>query len=104
MDAKTYELMTSADVTIDHIFSLFAPGITRYSLHLAIADYPIAKRDINILCDINDNKCVLAFSDEDAQFILAISDKPVIRCWMTEEPYDDDDDIIVNRAHVVIAL
>lgn len=106
MDVKTYALMTSADVTIDHIFSLLAPGVSRYSVNLYIGEVHVAKREIDILCHTNEHgKCVHGFSNDDARFILAVSDKPVTYFWMTEEPYDDDDDdIIVPRAHIVITL
>lgn len=105
MDTKTYELMTSADVTIDHIFSLLEPKVALYRVRLKIEDVFILTRAIRTVVTSNDTgKVVHGFLDYDGGFLRAIAEKPVTDFWMSEEPFDDDEEIIVPVANITVTI
>lgn len=104
MDVKTYALMTSADVTIDHIFSLLEPKVALYRVRVKIEDIFIFTREIRTVVTSNDTgKVVHGFLDYDGEFLRAIAEKPVTDFWMSEEPFNDEE-IIVPVANITVTI
>lgn len=95
MTTNLYKCLTTADVTIDHVMTLFNPSEYRYSICINHNGYNLAERKgISATYDVTQGD--YAFAIEDAAFLTCVSDARVLECEVTYEGLADGKNPTVN--------